>query len=156
MNNKKKFKKQFKKKFKKIYLKNVGIGDLKFNIINILKKRISYSITKKTILLSNEGIYMLNDNVLKKYDFVSNILNESKDLIELTQYYKFKKICYQIPYNHYNLNISEILFKFNDYFLTFELIDNKINDFYIKTNNPLCILNELMINEVSYIKNLLI
>tara|TARA_B100000795_G_scaffold269562_2_gene259338 strand:- start:2999 stop:3460 length:462 start_codon:yes stop_codon:yes gene_type:complete len=153
MNKKKTFK---KKNYKKIYFKNVSIGDLNFNIINILKKTTSYSINNKTILLSNEGVYMLNDNVLKKYEFVSNILNESNELIELTQYYKFKKICYQIPYNHYNLNVSEISFKFNDYFLTFELIDNKINDFYIKTNNPLCILNELMINEVSYIKKLLI
>ena len=74
----------------------------------------------------------------------------------MNQYNKFKKNIYQIPFEHTSINITSLSFNINDNNLIFEIKDNKINDFYIQTNNNLTILDALMINEISYIKNLII
>jgi hypothetical protein len=152
----KKHKKIYKNVEKKIYFKNININNLKPNTINNLKKKYKYNIKCHNFLLSNNGIYILKNNFLKKYNYISVILNETNNLIEINQYLKYKQDCFQIPFKHHKLTIKEISFNINNYLLTFELIDGKINDFYIKTNNSLNILDILMIKEMSYIKNLLI
>ena len=146
-----------KKKYdKKIYFKDINIHNLKPNIINYLKKKNDYTIKYNNYLLSNNGIYIFKNNILKKYHFISNILNETNQLIEMNQYYKFKNDSFNIPYDHEHIKIKEISFNINDYFLIFEIINGEINDFYIKINNSLNISDILMIKEISYIKNLLI
>ena len=154
--NKNKKKYNHKNFDKKIYFKDINIHNLKTNIINHLKKKYNYTTRYKNYLLSNTGIYMFKNNILKKYHFISNILNETNQLIEINQYYKFKGDSFNIPYDHEHIKIKEISFNINDYFLIFEIIDDQINDFYIKINNSLTILDILMIKEISYIKNLLI
>jgi len=141
---------------KKIYLKKINIKNLKFNILNILKKKYKYTKKEKKLLLTNDGIYLFNNDFIQKYEYISKILNETEDCIEMNQYNKFKKNIYQIPFEHTSINITSLSFNINDNNLIFEIIDNKINDFYIQTNNNLTILDALMINEISYIKNLII
>jgi len=141
---------------KKIYFKDIKIQNLKPNIINNLKKKFIYKIKNIISLISNNGIYIFNKNILKKYTYISKILNETDNLIEINHYLKYSGESSQIPFEHNLLKIYEISFIFDDYFLVFELIDDEINDFYIKTNNSLNILDILMIKELSYIKNLLI
>ena len=142
--------------YKKIYFKDIYIHNLKPNIITCLKKKYNYTIKNNNYLLSTNGIYIFKNEILKKYNFISNILNETNLLIEINQYFKFKNNSFQIPYDHKHIKIKEISFKINEYLLIFELLNDEINDFYIKTNNNLTILDILMIKEISYIKNLLI
>ena len=141
---------------KKIYFKDLGIHNLKPNIINYLKKKNIHKTKNNHFILSNKGIYILKNQTLKKYNYISTILNETNYLIELNHFLKFEQNCTQIPFEHHYLNIQEISFNINDYILTFEIIDKNINDFYIKSTNSLNILDILMIKEISYIKNLLI
>lgn len=141
---------------KKIYFKNLCIHNLKSNVINHLKKKYIHKTKNNHFILSNKGIYILKNKMLKKYNYISTILNETNNLIEINQYLKYNQNCFQIPFEHHYLNIQEISFNINDYLLTFEIIDKKINDFYIKSNNSLNILDILMIKEISYIRNLLI
>ena len=88
--------------------------------------------------------------------YINKTLNETDDFIEINDYYKFNTTVYQIPHDHYFLTILEISFNINNLLLTFEINNNKIQDFYIKTNSSLNILDALMIKEISYIKQLLI
>jgi len=155
--NMKKNEKKYEKKYeKKIYFKDIDIKHLKKNVIQNLKKKFNYKIKYNDLLLSNDGVYIFNNNNLKKFNFIINTLNETNNLIEINQYLKFDENCYKIPFEHSHIKIKEIIFNINDYFLTFEIIDDKINDFYIKINNSLNILDILMIKEISYIKTLLI
>lgn len=155
MNNRIK-KNKHKINYKKIYFKDIYIHNLKPNIITCLKKKYNYTIKNNNYLLSNDGIYIFKNEILKKYNFISNILNETNLLIEINQYFKFKNNSFQIPYDHKHIKIKEFSFKINEYLLIFELLNGEINDFYIKTNNNLTILDILMIKEISYIKNLII
>ena len=155
MNYKKK-KYNIQKYTKKIYFKNININHLKINILNILKKKFKYKKHKKNYLLSNAGIYTFNKDSLQKHEYISEILNETTEFIELKQFNKFKKNIYQIPFEHKALTLTTLSFEVNNYILIFKLIDNKINDFFIKTNSTLNILDILMIKEISYIKNLII
>ena len=102
------------------------------------------------------GFEELQQKIGNKSCVIINTLNETNNLIEINQYLKFDENCYKIPFEHSQVKIKEITFNINDYFLTFEIIDDKINDFYIKINNSLNILDILMIKEISYIKTLLI
>ena len=156
MNKKYQFKNYDKNYDKKIYFKDINIKNLKNNIIQNFKKKFNYKIKYNDLLLSNNGIYIFKNNNLKKFNFIIETLNETNNLIEINQYLKFKENCYKIPFEHSHIKIKEITFNINDYFLTFEILDDKINDFYIKTNNSLNIFDILMIKEISYIKKLLI
>ena len=152
-----KHKKKFNKMSeKKIYFKDIQIQNLKPNILQHLNKQMEKEITRKDYILTEEGIFIFKNNCLKKYKCVSNVINETNNLIELDEYLKFKENCFQLPFKHKHLTIYEHSFEINDYRLIFEIINNKINDFYIKTNNSLNILDILMIKEISYIKKLLI
>ena len=141
---------------KKIYFKDIQIQNLKPNILQHLNKKIEKKIIRKDYILTEEGIFIFKNNCLKKYKCVSNVINETNNLIELDEYLKFKENCFQLPFKHKHLTIYEHTFEINDYRLMFEIINNKINDFYIKTSNSLSILDILMIKEISYIKKLLI
>lgn len=152
--NKKKYNTQ--KYTKKIYFKNININHLKINILNILKKKFKYQKHKKNYLLSNDGIYTFNKDSLQKHEYISEILNETNEFIELNQFNKFKRNLFQIPFEHNPITVTTLSFEINGYILIFELVDNKINDFFIKTNSTLNILDILMIKEISYIKNLII
>ena len=154
--HKQKFNKFKKKNEKKIYFKDIQIQNLKPNIIQYLKKHSEKKITKKDYILTDEGILIFKNNYLKKYKYICQIKNETSEFIELNEYLKFIEDCFQIPMKHKHLIIYEHSFNINDYRLVFEIIDNKINDFYVKTNNSLSILDILMIKEISYIKKLLI
>ena len=152
-----KHKKKFNKMSeKKIYFKDIQIQNLKPNILQHLNKKIEKKIIRKDYILTEEGIFIFKNNCLKKYKCVSNVINETNNLIELDEYLKFKENCFQLPFKHKHLTIYEHTFEINDYRLMFEIINNKINDFYIKTSNSLSILDILMIKEISYIKKLLI
>ena len=152
-----KHKKKFNKMSeKKIYFKDIQIQNLKPNILQHLNKKIEKKIIRKDYILTEEGIFIFKNNCLKKYKCLSKIINETNNLIELEEYLKFKENCFQLPFKHKHLTIYEHSFEINDYRLIFEIINNKINDFYIKTSNSLSILDILMIKEISYIKKLLI
>lgn len=152
-----KHKKKFNKMSeKKIYFKDIQIQNLKPNILQHLNKKIEKKIIRKDNILTEEGIFIFKNNCLKKYKCVSKVINETNNLIELDEYLKFKENCFQLPFKHKHLTIYEYSFEINDYRLIFEIINNKINDFYIKTSNSLNILDILMIKEISYIKKLLI
>tara|TARA_B100001093_G_scaffold516840_1_gene596657 strand:- start:2877 stop:3341 length:465 start_codon:yes stop_codon:yes gene_type:complete len=152
-----KHKQKFKKiNEKKIYFKDIKIQNLKPNIIQHLKKQMEKNITKKDYILTEEGILIFKNNCLKKYKYVSQVKNETNNFVELNEYLKFKEECFQIPLKHKHLTMYEHSFIINDYHLVFEIIEDKINDFYVKTKNSLSILDILMIKEISYIKNLLI
>ena len=152
-----KHKKKFNKMSeKKIYFKDIQIQNLKPNILQHLNKKIEKKIIRKYYILTEEGIFIFKNNCLKKYKCLSKIINETNNLIELDEYLKFKENCFQLPFKHKHLTIYEHSFEINDYRLIFEIINNKINDFYIKTINSLSILDILMIKEISYIKKLLI
>ena len=92
---------------KKIYFKDINIHNLKTNIINHLKKKYNYTTKYRNYLLSNNGIYMFKNNILKKYHFISKILNETNQLIEINQYYKFKGDSFNIPYDHEHIKIKK-------------------------------------------------
>lgn len=157
MNKNKKYTKINKKKYeKKIYIKNLNIKDLKHNILDILKKKFNEIRKQKNYILTNDGVYIFNKDILNHYSYINKTLNETDDFIEINDYYKFNTTVYQIPHDHYFLTILEISFNINNLFLTFEINNNKIQDFYIKTNSSLNILDALMIKEISYIKQLLI
>jgi hypothetical protein len=148
--------KKIKKYTNKIYFKDVDVKHLKINVLNILKKKYKYQKNKKNYLLSNDGIYTFNNNSIQKYEFVTNILNETNQFIEVNQYNKFKTNLYQIPFDHERITIITLSFNIDDNILNFELINNKINDFYTQTNSSLNILDILLIKEMSYIKKLII
>ena len=152
----KKIKKNIKKFPKKIYFKNINIKNLKIQILNILKKKFKYTKKIKKYILSDKGVYILKNNIFSNYDITTNILNETSDLIEINEHYKYKKNIFQIPYQHKLITINEISFNIDNNLLIFEIIENKINDFFIKSFNSLSILDKLMIQEISYIKNLII
>ena len=154
MNKNKKIYKKFYQK--KIYFKDINIQQLKPNILFYLKKKYVSEKKNNHYILTNEGVFIFKNNSLKKYNYKTNIINETNDLVEINQYLKFNSDVNQIPYDHEYINILELSFNINDYFLTFEIVNDKINDFYIKTNNSLNILDILMIKEISYIKKLLI
>jgi len=156
MNYKKNKKNNIKKHTKKIYFKNIDIKHLKINILNILKKKYKYQKNKKNYLLSNNGIYTFNNDCIQKYEFVSKILHETNQFIEINQYNKFKTNLYQLPLEHKLITITTLSFNIDDNILNVELVNNKINDFYIQTNSSLNILDTLLIKEISYIKNLII
>ena len=116
---------------KKIYFKDIQIQNLKPNILQHLNKKIEKKIIRKDYILTEEGIFIFKNNCLKKYKCLSKIINETNNLIELEEYLKFKENCFQLPFKHKHLTIYEHSFEINDYRLIFEIINNKINDFYI-------------------------
>jgi len=152
----KNIKKSFKQHPKKIYYKNITIKNLKIQILNILKKKYKYTKNIKKYFLSNNGLYTLNNYIISKQEIYLNILNETDELIEINEYKKFKKNIFQIPYENKLVTVNEIIFNINNTFLVFEIVNNKINDFFIKSFSPLSILDKLMIKEISYIKHLII
>ena len=151
--NKKHIKKIYEKK---IYFKNIDTKQLKINILNILKKKFKYKKNKKHYLINDKGIYLFENDYIKRCQYISNIINETNNYIEINQYNKFKENIYQIPFEHKLLTVNTLSFNIDNNILNFELVNNKINDFYVKTNSSLSILDTLLIKEISYIKNLII
>ena len=91
-----KHKKKFNKMSeKKIYFKDIQIQNLKPNILQHLNKKIEKKIIRKDYILTEEGIFIFKNNCLKKYKCVSKVINETNNLIELDEYFKFKENCFQ-------------------------------------------------------------
>ena len=120
------------------------------------KKDSLYVCSKYTNIVGYFMLSHINNNSIQKYEFVTNILNETNQFIEVNQYNKFKTNLYQIPFDHERITIITLSFNIDDNILNFELINNKINDFYTQTNSSLNILDILLIKEMSYIKKLII
>ena len=117
----------------KIYIK-------KFKEFEDLKKKLEKKYSKKeykiTNVLTKRGKYKIKGDELILYKLVSSKEIEYENFLITEICWKQKEKEYNIPFNHYILkrNIIEYSIVENLKFI-FEIIDNKIIDFYLKTNN---------------------
>ena len=129
----------------KIYLEKLNTNNLNNikNINNNLKLLDSYKKTnvKYYDIYSNSGIYILENNNLKKKiiskdEAVKKIINNNiKFLIDNSKIIYDNEI-YQIPYNYYILKIEEIKFDINNNLkLIIKYVENKLNELYFIVKN---------------------
>ena len=141
---------------KKILINNININDLKKNIISILKNSFPFYTKIENILLSDNHLYKYKKNDLFKYSLSNELINETEEFTEILDVEKKLYKVMQIPIKHILISKKCIIFKINNQSsLAFELINEKIHDFYITTTMKLNIHDYIFKKELSYIKNLL-
>lgn len=142
---------------RKIFIKNTAGIPLKKNILNTLKSNYPFKTIIEHILFSSDGYHKYNNDILYKYSLDHEFLYETEDFCEFIEHEKKQYKIIQIPTNHKLVVKKIVKFKINkDCSLAFEIIDDKIHDFYITSTINLNITDFILNKELSYIKDLII
>ena len=142
---------------KKIFINDIKINDLKKNIISYLRNEYTFKTILEHIILSQNEYYKYNNNELYKFSIHHEHLNETEYFTEILENEIKKYKVMQIPIKHTFICKKKVTFDLkNKCYLVFELINDKINDFYITSTMKLNIHDFILHKELSHIKNLLI
>ncbi len=135
----------------KLYFKNINLNSI--NHGKIFKKN-EFSKVIEYYILTNNGKYIyLNDQLFNiKNHFKIKDETENYCLIETNIN---KKKCSQIPIDNIKLTLVKYKIKIGNNLLIFEIIDNKLYDFYLLTNSS-NLENYFLNNEISYIEKMFI
>ena len=125
----------------KYYIPEILLSQLRNipNLINSLNEEFISDEKNEKIILTIDGFYKIIDNKIEKFKYISNnsriIENFYKDFSLIGEDIYEKKINYitHIPYENETIEIKTIKYKTiekSTNFMVFELIDNRIKDFY--------------------------
>lgn len=144
----------------KYYIPEILISKLRniHNLIELLTETFISEKKKEKLILTIDGFYKIIDNKIQKFKYISNdsnvIENYIKDYTLIGQDIFFKKtnnITY-IPFENETIDVTTIKFKTVEKsltFLVFELIDNRIKDFYFLSDKKINEDNIFFYNDIS-------
>jgi hypothetical protein len=142
---------------RKIFIKHIQQISFKKNILDNLKSNYAFKTIIEHIILSSDGYHKYINNELYKYSLEHEFLYETDYFCEFMEYQKKQYKVMQIPTHHKLIIKKTIIFKISkECSLAFEIIDNKIHDFYITSTINLHITDFILNKELSYIKDLII
>ena len=140
---------------RKIFIKNYC--PIKENILETLKSKYPFNTIIENIIFSPEGYHKYNNDELYKYSLDHEFLYETDNFCECIEYEKKQHKVMQIPIIHKLIVKKIIKFKITeDCYLAFEIVNEKIHDFYVTSTINLNITDFILNKELSYIKDLII
>jgi len=148
----------------KYYIPEILLSQLRNipNLINSLNEEFISNEKNEKIILTIDGFYKIIDNKIEKFKYISNnsrvIENFYKDFSLIGEDIYEKKINYitHIPYENETIEIKTIKYKTvekSTNFMVFELIDNRIKDFYFLSEKKLDEDNIFFQNDISLFLN---
>ena len=148
----------------KYYIPEILLNQLRNipNLINSLNEEFISDEKNEKIILTIDGFYKIIDNKIEKFKYISNnsrvIENFYKDFSLIGEDIYEKKINYitHIPYENETIEIKTIKYKTvekSTNFMVFEIIDNRIKDFYFLSEKKLDEDNIFFQNDISLFLN---
>jgi hypothetical protein len=150
----------------KYYIPQISLRDIrnKSNILDIFTSNFNKQKSIQEIILSSNGYYLYENDKIIKYKIKENNHNiienyiENYTLIGIDSYNKKIEEVFTIPFEHTKLVLEKIKFCVgtSKNFIVFEIVKNKIIDFYILSPKKIDETNIFFKNDVSSFIKMLI
>ena len=131
----------------KFYVPEISLRDIRNNIgiLSKFEEKYNKSISRYSVILSNNGYYKYDKDKLTKYKFIERESNITENffknytLIEINCFEKKIGEVFQIPYENKNIIMEKIKFNVgkSSNYIVFEKISNKIVDVYFLSNKKI-------------------